>query len=303
VKKILVVYYTQSGQLKTVIDHVLASLIHEAGIQVDFEELKPVPAYPFPWNKEFFDCFAESVKEIPCQLEQFKNDPETKYDLVILGIQTWYISPSIPVTAFLKSDFAKKVLNNTPVITLHGSRNMWVSAQEIIKKQLSALGAKLVANIALADRHANYLSAITIIKWLIYGNKGPYRLLPNAGISEKDMVLSTQFGPVIKEALLNNDFNNLHQNLLELDSVYLRYHIMKIEFVAKKIFIKFADYVDRKPWGDPKRNKRISHFKIYLLFVLFVLSPVVSILQQTIRYIFYPLTNKTLAYYRGIALK
>lgn len=301
-KKILVVYYTQSGQLKRIIDNILSSAINNKSIQVYFEELKPEPAYPFPWRKAFFDCFAESVKEIPCELQNFANDAETKYDLVILGIQTWYISPSIPITSFLKSDFAKKVLKDTPVITVHGSRNMWVSAQEIIKKQLHNLGARLVANIALADKHSNYISAITIIRWLINGDKGPFRFLPAAGISEYDIEKAKNFSPVITESLIKSDYNKLHQDLLKQDSVYLKYHIMKIEFVAKKIFIKFADYVDRKPWGDPKRNKRITHFKIYLLFVLFGLSPIVSVIQQIIRYLFFPLTNKKLAYYRGIAL-
>lgn len=302
-KKVLVIYYSQSGQLKSIIENVTSSLYKDENIKLDIEVLKPQPDYPFPWKDEFFDSFAESVKGIPCELAPFSINPETKYDLVILGIQTWYISPSVPVTAFLKSASAKQILNNTPIITVHGSRNMWVSSQEIIKKHLHTLNSKLVANIALADKSENYISAITIIRWLVHGNKGPYKLLPMAGVREKDIEHSKVFSPIIKDALENNNFDNLHQDLLKQNSVFIRFNIMNIEFTARKIFVKFANYVDKKPTGTSARKKRINHFKYYLLFVLFVLSPVVSIIYSLLRILLFPLANKQLAYYKGIKLK
>ena len=74
-KKALVVYYTQTGQLKNIVDSVCGSM------QVDFdfvyEELKPVPAYPFPWKgMSFYQAFPESVQEIHCELEPFGFNPE-----------------------------------------------------------------------------------------------------------------------------------------------------------------------------------------------------------------------------------
>ena len=68
-KKILVIYYTQSGQLKKIIDSVLSPILEIESIELYFELIKPVQDYPFPWGKKFFDCFPESVKGIPCKLE------------------------------------------------------------------------------------------------------------------------------------------------------------------------------------------------------------------------------------------
>ena len=64
-KKILVVYYSQTGQLKRIVDSILSPV--ESQVEITYEELKPVPAFPFPWNgMPFFQAFPESVKEIPC---------------------------------------------------------------------------------------------------------------------------------------------------------------------------------------------------------------------------------------------
>src|SRR5512138_3283319 len=104
-KRILIIYYTQTGQLKEIIDSVVAPLKNDC--QLFYEELKPVPAFPFPWSgKSFFQAFPESVKEIPCELEPFKNNPDENYDLVILAYQVWYLSPSIPVNSFLQTETA-----------------------------------------------------------------------------------------------------------------------------------------------------------------------------------------------------
>lgn len=302
-KKVLVIYYSQSGQLKSIIENISSSLSNSNEIEVDFEVLKPQPEYPFPWKDEFFDCFAESVKGIPCELAPLKINTNTKYDLVILGVQSWYLSPSVPVRSFLKSDSAKKLLSNTPVITIHGARNMWASSQEIIKKELNQLNSQLVANIALADKNFNYISAITIILWLVDGNKGPYKILPNAGISEKDIEQSKEFSPLILDALLSDKLGSLHNNLLKKNSVYIRFNVMNIEFTARKIFVKFANYVDKKATGTRARKNRIKHFKYYLLFVLFVLSPIVSLIYTIIRFLLFPFANKQLSYYKGVVLK
>ena len=101
-KRILIIYYTQTGQLRQIVETMAEPLRNDC--QLDYEELKPSTPYPFPWNgMPFFQVFPESVKEIPCGMESLQNDMETDYDLVILAYQVWFLSPSIPITSFLKS--------------------------------------------------------------------------------------------------------------------------------------------------------------------------------------------------------
>ena len=156
-KRILVIYYTQSGQLKEIADNFVAPF-QKQGIPVDFYEIQMETPYPFPWtNESFFGAFPESFLELPQPIKAMPPDIETQeYDLVVLAYQVWYLSPSIPVTSFLKSEQARVLLEGKPVVTLSGTRNMWIKAQEKVRNMLVKKGARIVANIALTDRHYNH---------------------------------------------------------------------------------------------------------------------------------------------------
>jgi hypothetical protein len=75
---------------------------------------------------------------------------------------------------FLKSPEAAILLRDTPVVTISGSRNMWVMAHEKVKVLLRENGAKLKGNIALVDRVGNLISVITIVEWMFSGVKKKY---------------------------------------------------------------------------------------------------------------------------------
>ena len=49
-KKALIIYYSQTGQLKKIVDFVTSPLRDD--FELIFEELKPVPPYPFPWQRD-----------------------------------------------------------------------------------------------------------------------------------------------------------------------------------------------------------------------------------------------------------
>ena len=303
-KKILVIYYTQSGQLKHIIDSVLSPMSNDNEYQIDFESLQPDPEFPFPWGNHFFSFFPESVKGIPCKLKPFHFNPQTEYDLVILGYQSWYLSPSIPIWSFLQTEQAAELLKAKKVLTIIGARNMWICSQEIIAGKLKDLKARLVGNIVLTDHSSNYISSITIIRWLVNGKKNATLLLPEAGVSNKDIANASMFGNTIRDTLLNNSWDNLQTRLINDKAVSVKYHLLKIEKNARKIFDKFAGYVLKKGQaGDPRRKKRLVVFKYYLLFMIFVVSPFASLIFRIARVILYQRTNKKILYYSGIAMK
>jgi hypothetical protein len=298
------VYYSQSGQLTRIVDNVLSPLIKTGTFEVDLEEIVPIPEYPFPWKGDFFNCFPESVKLIPCQLKPFKFDPSTHYDLVILALQSWYLSPSIPVNSFLDSKEAAILLKTKKVITLYGVRNMWVNTQEIIKQKLKELQAELIGNIVLCDKANNYIAGITITRWLVYGKKEPVWFLPEAGVSQADINSSSKFGEIIRQSLLENKLESLQSELVKAGAVPVKYHLICIELTARKIFNKFAHFIIKKGnAGDPSRKLRIKLFKYYLFFVFFTLQPFISFLFIFKRMILFPVANRKIKYYKDIKLK
>ena len=175
-KRVLVLYYSQSGQLQSIARSIAEPLVNSNEIQVTFHEIQLEKPFTFPWNKEaFFDVFPESFLQIPTELKPIPHEIlNNKYDLILLNYQVWYLTPSIPINSFLKSAEAKKLLAKTPVITINGSRNMWIMAQEKVKTLLHQNEAQLVGNIALVDRAPNLISVITIVEWMFSGVKKKY---------------------------------------------------------------------------------------------------------------------------------
>lgn len=284
--KVLVVCYTQTGQLMQIVTSIARPLNEDH--EVTFLELKPVPSYPFPWNgMPFFQVFPESVKEIPCELEPLKILPDDDFDLVILAYQVWYLSPSIPVTSFLKSPSGKRLLNGKPVITVLGVRNMWIMAQERVKAMIAGAGGRLAGNIVLADPAPNLVSVITIVRWMMKGQSGPFRKFglrfPQAGVPKKAIRESERFGHIILEHMAVGGFDALQPALVKAGAVKVNPVLYNIEKRGKMMFGIWAGYILKKgKYNDPRREGRLRMFKYYLFAVIYLVSPWVSALFRLI---------------------
>jgi len=306
-KNVLVIYYTQSGQLLEIAQNVVNRLEASNEVSVTYHQIKPVKSYDFPWKKDsFFDSFPESFLQIPCELEKPEGTILNKtYDLIILAYQVWYLTPSIPINSFLTSDSAKIALKDTPVITVIGCRNMWVKAQEKMKTMLQENQAKLVGNIALVDRHINHLSVITISKWMFSGKKERYLgIFPKPGVSDKDINESVKFGTPILNCLLKDDYTNLQNDLLELDAVRIKPLLISMDKRGNVLFGKWANFIIKKgKSGDPKRRKRLKAFNNYLLFAIWLIAPIVFIVFLLTYLPLIGKIKKDKEYYRSVKLK
>lgn len=294
-KKILIAYYTQTGQLQDIVNSISSTLGDGDGLSIVYEELKPKPAFPFPWTSDaFFQAMPESVLGIPCELEPLTVTGEEDFDLIILAWQPWFLSPSIPVHAFLQHDTALRLLKGKPVVTLIGSRNMWISGQEQIRGYLAKAGATPVGNIVLYDRAPNLLSVVSIIRWLFTGAKERYmKIFPPAGVSEQEIREASRFGPLIRAAVMSGDYENLRPALIEAGAVDVFTELVMIETRGIILFRLWARFIRNKgPHGDPSRIIRVKMFKWYLLTVLYLVSPFATLLFYLIK----PFRRKALKY-------
>ncbi len=239
----------------------------------------------------------ESVLAIPSLMEKIELK-EAKYDLVVFAYQPWYLSLSIPANSILATDEVKKILKDTPVVTLIGARNMWLSSQEKLKKILKELGADLVGNIALVDRNQNSISAITILHWMVNGKKNKYLgVFPKPGISEEDIDNSKVFGKTVLEFLQKENFNGLQQQLVNQNAVDIKADYMIIENLAPRLFSIWAKIIIKRK----NRAVWLVVFKYYLLFALFIIAPIVLTVNSIL---FRPFMGKTIEekkkYYQGL---
>lgn len=299
-KNVLVVYYTQSGQLEEIAQNIAKPFLNSDDIKVTFHEIQLEKPFPFPWDKNsFFDAFPESFLQIPRELKPVSDEIlNTKFDLVLFHYQVWYLSPSIPINSFLKSADAKKILDNTPVITISGSRNMWIMAQEKIKVLLKEANAKLVGNVALVDRVGNLISVITIVEWMFSGVKKKYLgIFPLPGVSQKDIEESEKFGKVMLSEFNQNNLANLQPKLVEIGAVKISSYLVTVDKTANKIFNKWSNLIYKN-----KNNRKLllKVFNVYLFLAIWLISPIVYILHL----ITYPIKLKTIKketqYYQGV---
>ena len=284
-KRVLVAYYSQTGQLKEIINKVTSGLQGD-NISITYEELRPKPAFPFPWTSDqFFQAMPESVQGIPCGLEPLSVHGNEDFDLIIVAWQPWFLSPSIPIHAFFQNEAVRRLLKGKPVITIIGSRNMWVMAQQVIKNYIKDAGGRLVGNILLFDRAANLLSVVSIIRWMFKGKKDRFlKIIPPAGVSDTDIQHAAVYGPVIAESLQTGSFDNLNRDLISLGAVDVDPSVVMIEKRGIIFFRLWSKFILKKgPYGDPARLVRVRMFKYYLLTVLYLVSPFASLLYQIIK--------------------
>jgi len=276
-QRILVLYYTQTGQLRTILDNVLMDIKDK--VEIDYARIEPVKPFPFPWTAlQFFDAMPETVEGLPGDIQPLDERVMNKdYDLVIFGYQPWFLNPSQPTTAFLKSRYAA-ILKDKPVITVVGCRNMWLHAQEKVKEGLQKAGANLVGNIVLMDTHTNLVSLLTVIRWSFKGKKEASGLLPAAGVPDKEISNAQRYGVPIYRHLVENNLFDLQRELLMMGAIKLNPGLVLLEQRGIKNFRYWAKFIREKGGpSDPNRAGRVMMFKNLLLVAIFILSPISSL--------------------------
>ncbi len=300
-QRLLVVYYSQSGQLTEIVHSVLKPLAdHDGQVELVFEELRPEKAYPFPWSAlEFADAFPESLQMIPCGLKPLRIDPHDHFDGVILAYQVWYLSPSIPISAFLQSAQAARLMAHRPVVTIIGCRNMWLQAHEKVKAHIVQNQGIPAGNIVLMDRAPNLLGIVSIVAWMLTGKKKRFlRIFPRPGVADTEIRAARRFGPLLLEALSKNEFKDLQAALNQEGAVTVVPSYILFEQRIAKIFKVWAQFIRRKGGpADPARRRRVRWFMAYLLTAVFLLAPLATLITWVLQKIKREKINAMVSYF------
>lgn len=272
-KRVLVVYYSQTTQLENVLKTMLRPLMESETIELTMAPLSSGETFSFPWSFwKFFDAFPESVycdplPNLPLNLPNPEN-----FDLIILGYQPWFLSPSLPICAFMKSDYAKTILKNKPVITVIGCRNMWIEGQKAMKELIAECGGQLIDNVVLSDQSGPLESFITTPRWMLTGARDPFWGLSAAGISDEVIARSERFGKAMVQGLLRDAELKREPMLCGLGAVCVDPRFIASEKIGKRSF---------RIWGKLIRafGKRGSWIRrpILGLYILFLLALIISV--------------------------
>lgn len=275
--RILVVHYSQTGQLTRVVRSMLAPLEEHADVEIVWHEVVPARPYPFPWPfLSFLDAFPESVYLDPPPLLPAAFDPDAQFDLVVLAYQVWFLSPSLPIAGFLRSP-AARVLRGKRVVTVVGCRNMWVTAHRTMQRLLSELGATLVDHVALVDQGPMWSTFVTTPWWLLTGNKGPlWGVLPAAGIGDREIARAARFGRALVDALPAIARGERGPFLHGLAAVKVNGHTMLAERIGHRSFRVWGRLV--RMFGAPGARARKP---VLVLYAAFLVCAILTIMPLT----------------------
>jgi hypothetical protein len=305
-KKILVIYFTQTGQAKQAIDAVLKPLQNDPEFSIHYELIQPKAPLPYPWKfVEFCDVFPENVHAIPMELEPLGVDPNINFDLVFIAYQPWFLSICRPINSFLMSAEAKKLLNGKPVITIINCRNMWLTAQERMKKKLRELNADLIGNITFVDKSSNLTSLVTVLAFELKGIKQGYMgIFPRYGISNEDIAKAPELGQFIRGSLMNNNYEGLQSKFVEKEFVSVKSNLLLLEGRGKALFPLYANYISKKGTaGSAERRTRVRIFGFVLPTAIFILSPIITIISRLAPLIAARKMKSEIAYYQQNRLR
>lgn len=279
-KNILVINFSQTGQLADISAQLIAPL-RAAGHQVHLETLVPETPFPWPWPiVDFVDAFPECVQLDPPPLKPLSVPANTNFDLIILTYQVWYLAPAMPMTAFLQSHEGKKLIDGKPVITLVACRNMWLSAQETMKRLIAEAGGKLRDHLAFTDQGHPLATFITTPRWVLTGKKDRFLGLPPAGVSSEVIRHASRFGDALSDAL-NQDKELLDQPMLDgLQAVTVNPRLAFSERAGQRAFKVWSKLIrafgKRGQW---QRRPMLLLFAIYLITLIVTIVPISLLLQ------------------------
>ena len=306
-KKVLVIYFTQSGQLHKAVGATLLNLEKEPELKLQYENLQPKTPFPFPWTyMEFFDAFPETVQSIPCEMEPVAFNPDENFDLVIIAYQPWFLSVSRPVDSFLQSPEAERLLKGKPVITILACRNMWLNAQEKMKAHLKRLDAKLVGNITNVDRSGNLTSLITVLAFALGGVQDKFLgIFPKYGVSEEELNASAwKFGDLIRERLKSGNYTGMQKQLVELGAINIKPNLKIMEGRGKVLFPLYAGFILKKGTANNReRRTRVRIFGIALPTAILLFSPLITIISRLLPLLFPARTKRETDYYSSNELR
>lgn len=284
-KRILVVSFSQSGQLDRILDSLLAPLREAERLVVDRILLQPLPAYPFPWTFwRFLDAFPESVLLDPPALDESAFPVDQDYDLIIVGWTVWYLSPSPPVTAFLKGAAGRALLRDKPVVSVIACRSMWITAFATFRDLLLQAGGRLLDNVVLTDPGPFLATFITTPRWLLTGRQDSFLGLGPAGVGADAIRGAARWGIALKEALARGEETRGGPLLQGTGAVTADPRLVFSENAGRRIFRAWSRFV--RWWGPAaslRRRPALALFVTYLVLAILVIGPLSLFLQWLVR--------------------
>lgn len=272
-KKVLIIYYSQTGQLKDIISNFVAPFSETH--QVDFLEIK-TDRYKFPLTfNSFFDAFPESVLSKTCEItHQTTNYGD--YETVILGFQPWFLHLSVPFNSFVESNCFADAIRHKSVILITDCRSTWRNSIRHLTEKVCQHGGVIKGVYVFRDVSAgNVMGALTLLKWFKDGHKTKlFNHYPLPGVDEEIIKNSKTFGQEALEIISNTKVEKGSPCYSVIPERKKEFTSKGYEEFAINKFKKWANYITEN--NNRHRSWRLFKFKIWIIVTIVFIAPFVS---------------------------
>lgn len=266
-RRVLVFYYSLSGSLFRAISRALEAI--SSDLPVVFYPIEPEKPFKFPCSwQSFFRYFPEAVLQIPCRIKGVTIDLRAD-DIIILAFQPWFLHPSLPVSAFIRSNHFGRIVRNREVVLFTCSRNTWINALRIVRERVDLMQGMVIAEVAIADSAGEYSSALDFIRWFFTGRNNPFDVILNRELPR----VREQFREVLLDSRSQSPFT------IPLE------HMPGYSFEKRVVrrFTAWASFI-RNSSGRHTRLIRSMLFQAWILFALIFISPLMKLILKNKTY-------------------
>jgi len=265
-KNLLVIYYSQTGQLKEIISNFVKPW--NVSYNIDFVEIKS-DAFSFPMRyKQFFDVFPETVLKLPSEIHYTINEKD--YDCIILGFQPWFLHTSIPFNSFMQTDDFKKLVRNKPVILVVDSRNTWRNSLNEVIVETEKNAGNIKGMFAFRDTSKNRAGLFPLLHWLLTGKKeSSFKALQGGGILQEVIDSADIYGTKALAALDDTD-----RTYIVIPHINEEFTSIKYEQWAIEKYLKWAKFISKNNFKY--RRFKLFLFRVWILSIFFFVTPFIS---------------------------
>jgi hypothetical protein len=269
-KKLLVIYYSQTGRLKEIISNFTKPW--SSYYNIDFVEIK-CAAIPFPMSyNQFFEIFPETVLKLPLPIDYTLN--ETDYDCIIWGFQPWFVHISIPINSFIQTGDFRKIVKNKPVILVVDSRSTWRNSLKEVIEATEANAGNIKGTFVFRDTEKNRSGLLSLLDLLSGKKKAMSEASPKI-ILQEVIDSAGVYGAKALETL--NEANHIDTIIphigkgFDIDKEFASIQYEQ-HFIDK--YQKWAAFISKNNFKH--RKFKLFLFKGWLSFVFFILTPLIA---------------------------
>lgn len=205
-KHVLVIYYSQSGQVRKALDWLTQPLTTAHHVDLRFVEIRPQVAYPFPWRRitRFFGVMPETVlgQPGPNLPLQFSTEAEARpVDLVVLAYPVWFLMPAPPVQRFLNEE-AAGVVSQAHLLALCVCRGMWYHAALNVGRSLAKLTRNGWSQVVVRHHGPQWATFLSVPRKMLFGSERRSLIgLPPPEIASDDLTRLARIGEALRTFL------------------------------------------------------------------------------------------------------